>query len=125
MISYDALMAFRVSDAPVSYSERNVLLYALGVGFGRDPLDASELAYVYEGYGLHTVPTLACMLIPDTIIAKSGCDLRQVLHRTQTLELYRAMPASADLLLNQRVVRSSARRLTLLRRTGGCMRSAM
>jgi len=103
-INYDALMATRVSDVPVSYTANDLMLYALGIGFGRDPLDPDELPYVYERSGPNSVPTFASMLVSDTIVAESGCDLSRILHRTQTLELYRPLPSAGKFLANQQVV---------------------
>ena len=103
-INYDALMAASLSDIPISYDDKDVVLYALGVGFGNNPQDPDELRFVFEQRGPHTVPTFASMLFPDSIIMESGCDVRQVLHRTQSLDLYRPLPAVGNLLVNQRVV---------------------
>jgi acyl dehydratase len=103
-INYDVLMAAGISDLPVSYTDKDSILYALGVGFGRDPLDPSELPYVYERPGPHSVPTFSSMLVNDTIVAESGCDLTRVLHRTQTLDLYRPLPPNGEMLANQRVI---------------------
>lgn len=103
-INYDALMAASLSDIPISYNEKDVTLYALGVGFGANPQDPRELPYVFEQRGPHTVPTFASMLVPDSFLADSGCDPRQILHRTQSLELYRPLPPAANLLANQSVI---------------------
>lgn len=103
-INYDALMAASLSDIPISYNEKDVTLYALGVGFGANPQDLRELPYVFEQRGPHTVPTFASMLVPDSFLADSGFDLRQILHRTQSLELYRPLPPAANLLANQSVI---------------------
>ncbi len=103
-IDYEALMRATLSDVRAHYSEKDVMLYALGVGFGSDPLDARELPYVAECRGLQTIPTMASMLVPDTIIADSGCDPRGILHRTQTLELFRPLPSSGKMFVNQSVV---------------------
>lgn len=103
-INYDALMAASLSDIPIHYDEKDAVLYALGVGFGRDPQDPRELPYVYEQRGPHTVPTFASMLFPELILMESGCDVRQVLHRTQSLELFRPLPPAGNFLINQRVV---------------------
>jgi len=103
-IDPDALLATVLSDVPVSYAERDAMLYALGVGLGSDPLDPRELPYVFEQRGLRIVPSMASMLIPDTIVAGTGCDLSQMLHRSQTLELFRPLLPSGKLLANQRVV---------------------
>lgn len=44
-----------------SYNERDVALYALGIGAPADPLDQDELKYVYEmsGVGFQVLPTFA------------------------------------------------------------------
>jgi len=103
-INYDSLMAAQVTDLPVSYAANDLMLYALGVGFGRDPLDPDELPYVYERSGPYSVPTFASTLVSDTITAESGCDVSRILHRTQTLELYRPLPSAGELLADQQVV---------------------
>ena len=57
---YDEVMATVESDLPFHYTDKDVLLYALSVGMGSDPLDARELPFVYEqGEPLRTVPTLS------------------------------------------------------------------
>lgn len=103
-INPDALMAEVLSDIEVIYDERDVMLYALGIGFGSDPDAAREMPFVTEHRGLRTLPTLASMIIPDSLLAKSGCDLRQVLHRGQSLDIFRPLPAAARMMANQRVV---------------------
>ena len=58
-LNYDSLMELGAADVPCDYSERDSLLYALGVGFGADPTDERELPYVVETLGRYTVPTMA------------------------------------------------------------------
>lgn len=103
-INYDKLMATRISDVPCNYAQKDAMLYALGIGFGANPLDHKELPYVYEGNGLQTVPTMASMLLPHTFLAGCGWDYSKVLHGEQRLELYRPLPPAAELLANRRVV---------------------
>jgi len=103
-IIYDAMMASELSDIPISYTERDAMLYALGIGIGSNPAEHRELAYVYERYGPHTVPSFASMLIPDDLLTAADCDTRRMLHRTQNIELYRPLPGAGEFLLNQKVV---------------------
>lgn len=103
-INYDALMTASLSDIPVRYDEKDAVLYALGVGFGGDPLDPRELPFVFEQRGPRTVPTFASMLAPDSFLRLSGCDVRGILHRTQGLELYRPLPPAGNLLANQKII---------------------
>lgn len=103
-IDYDTLMAASRTDVPIDYDTKDVILYALGVGFGSNPQDPLELPYVFEQRGPHTIPTFASMLFPDEILMESGCDVGQALHRTQSLELFRPLPAIGNLLANQKVI---------------------
>jgi acyl dehydratase len=103
-INYDTLIGTSLSDIPVHYDERDAVLYALGVGIGSNPHDSRELPYVYEQRGPRMVPTFASMLVTDSMLRQSGCDLRMVLHRTQNLELYRPLPPTGNLLCNQKVI---------------------
>jgi len=103
-INYDSLMATEVRDDPCSYTDRDCMLYALGVGFGTNPMDLQELAYVYERPVLKTVPTMANMLLASDFLSNCGWDYNKVLHAEQRLELYRPLPASAELLADRRVI---------------------
>ena len=94
-------MATSVVDEPLEYTERDAMLYALGVGFGDG--DSRELPYVYEGHGLSTVPSMASMMLPATLLDDCGLDGDRMLHREQRLELFRPLPPAAKLLANHRV----------------------
>lgn len=103
-INYDALMSTSVLDEPVEYVEKDTMLYAIGIGFGSDPMDSRELPYVTEIRALRTVPSLASMLLPGNLLDDCGWDRSKVLHSEQRLELYRPLPPAARLLTNNRVV---------------------
>jgi acyl dehydratase len=104
-MDYDRLMATEILDIERIYGDVEAMLYAQSVGFGRDAIDRKELAYVYEqGDSLRTVPTLASAIVPDMFPPDLGWDYSQVLHVEQRLQLFRPMPAAADLRLNKRVV---------------------
>ena len=44
-----------------TYGDREVMLYAISLGLGRDPLNATELKFVYED-ALQVIPTFATIL---------------------------------------------------------------
>jgi hypothetical protein len=90
-LDYEKLMATEVVDLPLRYDDSEAILYALSVGMGRDPLDLKELPYVFEQGGMFMFP-------PGL-----GWDFSQVLHSEQRMQLYRPLPAQADLLINKRV----------------------
>lgn len=104
-LDYEKLMAKSVVDLPFSYTARDSMLYALGVGLGADPLDMDELAYVTELQGApKTLPSMATVLVPDMFPPDLGWDYGQVLHAEQRLEVFRPLPPAADILVDKRVV---------------------
>jgi len=60
-IDYEKLLALKILQIEHTYTDKDTILYALGVGMGRDPLDADELAFVYEK-NLKAMPTMAAMI---------------------------------------------------------------
>ena len=103
-LNYESLVASAVDDQPVSYSDKDAMLYALGVGFGGTPGDTKELPYVLESPALKTVPTFSSMLPPGDFLSHSGWTSSQVLLAGLRLELYRPLPVAAALLVNRRVI---------------------
>jgi acyl dehydratase len=104
-LNYEKLLQTTIVDLPFSYRDVETILYALSVGFGRDPLDARELPYVYEGGALlKTLPSFATVLVPDMFPPDLGWDYSQVLHAEQRLQIFRPLPPAADLLINKRIV---------------------
>ncbi|MBC7102729.1 MAG: MaoC family dehydratase N-terminal domain-containing protein [Parvibaculum sp.] len=103
-IDYDKLMSLKAEGQEFSYGDRETMLYALGIGFGRDPLDAKELPFVYEK-NLKTVPTLATVVAWGAgAIGDSGINYAMVVHGEQRLKLYKPLPIAAKLLADSRVV---------------------
>ena len=104
-LNYEQLINTSIVDIERRYGDTETMLYAQSIGFGRDPLNRKELAYVYEQGGpLQTVPTLASALVPNMFPPDLGWDYTHVLHAEQRLQLYRPLPSAADLLLNKRIV---------------------
>ncbi|WP_316214768.1 MULTISPECIES: MaoC family dehydratase [unclassified Bradyrhizobium] len=62
-INYEDLMALKNIGQTYAYSDREVMLYAYGIGMGADPMDEKELAFVNEACAeprpLKVVPTFA------------------------------------------------------------------
>src|SRR3546814_6535505 len=89
-LQYDALMGMEPIVTTHRYSERDTMLYALGVGVGSDdPFSAEALRYAYED-GLQSLPTMAVVLAyPGPWIAdpRFGIDYTQLLHGEQFLRV--------------------------------------
>src|ERR1700760_830905 len=62
-INYNQLMAMKAIGEKFAYTDREVMLYAYGIGMGSDPMDERELAFVNEATAtprpLKVVPTFA------------------------------------------------------------------
>lgn len=103
-IDYERLLQLKSQGDVFRYTDREAMLYALGVGFGRDPMDERELPFVYEN-GLRTVPTLATVIAwGQSTIAKSGINYLMVVHGEQRLTLHRPLPPAAEIIADEHVV---------------------
>jgi acyl dehydratase len=103
-IVYDQIMQLKSEPERFSYTDRESMLYALGVGFCQtDALDAQELRYVYEN-DLKTVPTMATVIAWNLrILNNAGINYLMVVHGEQRLKLYQPLPAAADIIATGRV----------------------
>jgi len=104
-IDYDRLMNYEVPPGEQTYTERDVMLYALGLGFGMDPVDRAELPFVYEK-DLQVLPTMCCVMgSPGMWIAKpdTGVDYLKVVHGEMGFEIHKPLPTAATLRSKTRV----------------------
>ncbi len=93
------------------YSERDVALYALGIGAPADRLAPDELRFVYElSPDFQVIPTFAALFGRDLIkqlmtgsIAGIQFEPMMLLHGLQSLELSRALPPSATVISRARI----------------------
>jgi len=108
LIDVDAALEADMPPASNSYDEREVALYALGIGAAENPLDPKELSLVYEmsGEGFHTLPTFAVVpamrIIYDQFkkgVKAPGLNygFERLLHGEQYTEVKRPLPPSAKL----------------------------
>jgi 3-hydroxyacyl-CoA dehydrogenase/3a,7a,12a-trihydroxy-5b-cholest-24-enoyl-CoA hydratase len=107
-IDVDQALGYEFAPIKTHYDERDLSLYALGVGAAADPGDDEELRYVYEmhGKGFTALPTYA--VIPAlTGVMNAFRDgqnapglnygLDRLLHGEQYTELRRPLPPKARL----------------------------
>lgn len=107
-IDYQHLKSRVFTPVRQHYTERDTMLYALSLGLGNDPLNASALPFVYEGLegGLRALPSQAVVLgypgfwarEPDT-----GIDWVKLLHGEQRMRLHRPLPASGEVVGHNRI----------------------
>lgn len=99
-LDYDKIMSIKNEPTEFTYDEDRAILYALGVGFGRDPLDANELNYVYEK-NMRAVPTMASVLGGGGGGGPSPLDhvnFAMVLHGEQRLTVHNTIPPAATVI---------------------------
>jgi hypothetical protein len=93
-IHYEQLMAWPFEDVRHRYTQRDTMLYALGVGLGTDPTNETELRFVYEK-NLLALPTLPVVLGYPGMWLKdpaTGVDWVRLVHGEQGLRLHRPVP---------------------------------
>jgi acyl dehydratase len=104
-IDREKLLAWPFPDLEHRFEVRDTMLYALGVGAGADPLDESDLKFVFEE-GLVALPTMAVVLGYPGFWAKdpaTGIDWKRLLHGEQGLVLHKPLPASGTVIGRTRV----------------------
>jgi acyl dehydratase len=96
-LNIDAIANLALPDAIQRLSARDTIIYALGLGYGEDPMSAQELPFVYEK-NLKTVPTLANILCHPGFWSQDpryGIDWIKVLHAEQAFEIHSPIPPEA------------------------------
>ncbi len=102
-LDYDHMMSLKSENQAFSYSGRETMLYALGVGMGRKPLDERELNFVYEK-DLKTIPTMSSVIAWGAgRLNESGINYMMVVHGEQSLTMHQPLPPMADILADSRV----------------------
>jgi acyl dehydratase len=142
-LNAEKVLALEIPDVEHSYGPKDCMLYALGLGLGQDPLNADELAFVYEK-NLKVLPTFAVMLgyaaywlrRPElgvtwekVVHGEHGFVLHQpiapqgtVVGRTRILDVVDKGVGKGALIYSERQIsdKASGRRLATLRQTTFC-----
>lgn len=88
-----------------TYTARDTMLYALGVGLGADPLDRQQLPFVYEAE-LRALPTFCVVLGTPGFWVKdpaTGITWQKMLHGEQGFVLHRPLPPAGTVVAVTRV----------------------
>ena len=107
VFDYKKLLDWRFDDIEQTYSARDTILYALGLGYGSKPTDKSELRFVYEEK-LLALPMMAVVLgYPGFWLKneRTGVDWKTVLHGEQGVIVHRPLPPSGTVIGKSRVTK--------------------
>jgi acyl dehydratase len=105
-INHEKLLKLRFEEIEHSYTYRDTILYALGIGLGYAPLDEKQLKFVYED-GLQALPSMSVILAYPGFWLKdmdSGVDWTKVLHVGHEIESYRPLPVAGTVVARTRIV---------------------
>lgn len=106
MLDYQTVMNWSFEDVRQSYSVRDTILYALGLGYGHDPMDEEELRFLLEDR-LVAVPTMSAVLGgPGAWMTdpRTGIEWIKSLHGEQGLKIFRPLPPEGNVIGRNRVV---------------------
>ena len=104
-LNYETVINWAFEDFEQTYTQKDTILYALGLGFGQDPLNKDELKFVYED-GLKAVPSMPVVLggsgawLQDP---RTGIDWVKVLHGEQGLQIFKPLPPEGTIIGKSRV----------------------
>ncbi|MEX1236255.1 MAG: MaoC/PaaZ C-terminal domain-containing protein [Roseovarius sp.] len=96
----DVLMSMQIDPVRRRYDWRDSALYALGLGYGADPVDAAQLRYVQER-GQQAMPTMVNVLGHDGSWMKrpeTGIDYSKVVHGEQAMQIHAPLPVAGDII---------------------------
>ncbi|QGZ55012.1 MaoC/PaaZ C-terminal domain-containing protein [Paraburkholderia acidiphila] len=106
-IDYHTLRNWPFKNVEQTYTARDAMLYSLAVGYGANPVDSDDLAFVYEK-ALRVPPTLAVVLGFPGFWARdprAGIDWVRLLHGEQSLVMHKPLPAAATVIGRSRITR--------------------
>jgi len=105
-MNLEKLASYQFPLIEYEYSFRESILYALGLGYGVDPLDKNELRYVTEDDQL-VVPTQCNIMsypgfwVRD--VPELGFDWVKVVHGEQMIRVFRPLPPAAKVQARPRI----------------------
>jgi acyl dehydratase len=107
-ISYPDILELKTEGVPYSWSDREVMLYALAIGMGNDPTDANELRFVNESYlnekPLKVVPTFASVCVFGAKPGPLSVDPFMTVDGERDIVFHRPLQAAAQVYADSRVM---------------------
>ena len=116
-IFYPDILDQRTAARTFTYGDKDVMLYALGIGLGGDPMNEKELPFVYER-GLKVVPTAATVLTAANNRPAEGrpapslpeghrqiqMNFLMMVHGEQKVELHKPLPTTGTFTAEGRTI---------------------
>ncbi|PTB16734.1 3-alpha,7-alpha,12-alpha-trihydroxy-5-beta-cholest-24-enoyl-CoA hydratase [Trinickia symbiotica] len=108
MIDYEKTKAWNSGEVRHSFTEKDTILYALGLGICDDPMNREQLGFVYEK-DLVAMPTMVAVLASPGSWMRDrqefGIDYLKLVHGEQSITLHRTLPIAGTVIGRSRVVR--------------------
>jgi acyl dehydratase len=105
---YDELMALKSLGQNYAYTDRDVMLYAYGIGMGADPMDEKELAFVNEAYftarPVKVVPTFASVAAWGAGPGEMNLNRLLVVDGERDIIFHKPMPVAAKITADSSVL---------------------
>lgn len=107
-IKYPEILSLKREGDPYSWTDREVMLYAYGIGLGADPMDERELAYVNEACftprPLKVVPTFASVAAWGAGPGDLGINRLLVVDGERDITFHKPLPVAAKIFADSRIL---------------------
>lgn len=107
-IKYPEILSLKREGDPYAWTDREVMLYAYGIGLGADPMDERELAFVNEASftarPLKVVPTFASVAAWGAGPGDLGINRLLVVDGERDITFHKPLPVAAKITADSRIL---------------------
>ena len=102
-IAYPEILSLKNEGQTFSWTAKDTILYALGVGLGWDPLNDDERAFVYEK-DLKAVPSQAGVVAWGANAGPTGINYLMVVDGERKIVFHKPLPTSGSVVADSRIL---------------------